>query len=273
MKTDLIPDERNRLTGLEAIIQTGLRTFTEVGNALAEIRDSRLYRETHPNFAAYCRERWKISPQHAHRLAKASEVAENLEMEPIGSKPETEAQVRPLTRLPPEERAPAWQEAVEEAKGEQPTGRQVEEVVTRRQDRKPAETVQVTRIPSPVDDPGPDHVSDLRDAIGVRVPLGLMPVFRLSDELESVSRAWGKEAGRIETLFAGSSGIGELTVDAIKGRIKELQSVLRLGRPYTLCPACDPGMPCRRCNGTGWLTKVGYDSLTPTLKLKLDMLK
>ena len=48
----------DRLAECEAVIERGQQTFIEVGQALMEIRDSRLYRETHATFEAYCNERW-----------------------------------------------------------------------------------------------------------------------------------------------------------------------------------------------------------------------
>jgi hypothetical protein len=54
-----------RLSELETTIERGLKTFVEVGNALAEIRDSRLYRESYATFEDYCRERWGMSKRHA----------------------------------------------------------------------------------------------------------------------------------------------------------------------------------------------------------------
>lgn len=54
-----------------------------------------------------------MSRQHCNRLIAAGEVAKNLE--PVGSKPDSERQARPLTRLEPEEQASAWEEAVETA--------------------------------------------------------------------------------------------------------------------------------------------------------------
>ena len=44
----LSPAERNRLRELEELIQRGLETFLEVGQALEEIRTSRLYRHFNP---------------------------------------------------------------------------------------------------------------------------------------------------------------------------------------------------------------------------------
>ncbi len=89
-----------RLAALEAIIERGMKTFVEVGNALLEIRDSRLYRESFATFDEYCRERWKMSRIHAHRMIEAAGVANTLL--PIGNVPKNEAQARELAPLPPE---------------------------------------------------------------------------------------------------------------------------------------------------------------------------
>jgi hypothetical protein len=68
--------ERDRLAELEQIVERGLLTFREVGAALLEIRERRLYRGTHATFEGYCRERWLISKRHANRLVQASAIAE-----------------------------------------------------------------------------------------------------------------------------------------------------------------------------------------------------
>ncbi|HET7037948.1 MAG TPA: hypothetical protein VFI42_19905, partial [Thermomicrobiaceae bacterium] len=64
-----------RLAELEAVIERGVPTFMEVGQALAEIRDARLYRETHTTFEAYCRERWGFTSSRARQLIGASRQA------------------------------------------------------------------------------------------------------------------------------------------------------------------------------------------------------
>lgn len=47
-------------------------------------------------FEDYCRERWETSRIHAHRMIEASDVEAML---PIGNKPKTESQCRPLAAL------------------------------------------------------------------------------------------------------------------------------------------------------------------------------
>jgi len=87
---------------LEAVIERGRQTFIEVGDALKQIRDRHLYRETHATFEAYCRERWGWSRSYAHRNIEAAEAVQTL---PNGNRPTTEAQARELVPLTPDERA------------------------------------------------------------------------------------------------------------------------------------------------------------------------
>lgn len=79
---DLPAGEAERLEHLEAVIADGLQTFIRVGEALAEIRDRRLYRVEHCTFEDYCRARWGWSRQHAYRQIQAAEVAR--QMSPMG---------------------------------------------------------------------------------------------------------------------------------------------------------------------------------------------
>lgn len=60
------------LAANEAVIEQGLRTFVEVGTALADIRDRHLYEQ--PTFEAYVRERWGWTRGHAYNLMAAAEV-------------------------------------------------------------------------------------------------------------------------------------------------------------------------------------------------------
>jgi hypothetical protein len=47
-----------RLAELEKVIAKGKKTFVEVGLALAEIRDLRLYKREYSGFEEYCRKKW-----------------------------------------------------------------------------------------------------------------------------------------------------------------------------------------------------------------------
>lgn len=125
----LSEEEIASLAECEGVIRRGIKTFVEVGNALLTIRAQRLYREQFKTFEAYCRERWSISKPHGTRLIQAAQVVQDLV--PMGTKPESERQARPLTKLPPIEQAEAWKAANEkaESEGRKATAKDVEEAV------------------------------------------------------------------------------------------------------------------------------------------------
>jgi N6-adenosine-specific RNA methylase IME4 len=105
---------------LERIVERGITTFVEVGQALGEIRDRRLYRDSgFRSFEIYVRRRWSLEVRHANQTIAASAVQSRLStMAPQSDLilPKNERQIRPLTQLPDEQWRPCWQEVVETAK-------------------------------------------------------------------------------------------------------------------------------------------------------------
>jgi hypothetical protein len=95
--------DAERLVELESVVERGLQTFIEVGNALREIRDGHLYQATHGTFESYCRERWHVSRAHAYRLMAAAGQAS---LSPTGDIPANEHQARVQMRAA--ERAEEW---------------------------------------------------------------------------------------------------------------------------------------------------------------------
>jgi hypothetical protein len=66
--------EGARLVELEAVVERGFQTFIDVGQALQEIRDGRLYRAAHATFAEYCRERFGFSDSRGRQLIAAAKT-------------------------------------------------------------------------------------------------------------------------------------------------------------------------------------------------------
>jgi len=148
---ELTEEEQSDRLHLERKVE---RAFFEAGKALIELRDRRLYRSTHPTFEEYCKERFGFERRHPYRLIEAAGVVDNLiKMCPnwthfeIDDDPATvhsdqrqilptsEGQVRPLTKLEPQEQQEVWLTAVEVAGGKVPTGRIVKDVVQRIMER------------------------------------------------------------------------------------------------------------------------------------------
>jgi hypothetical protein len=132
--------ERNNLTELEATIEKNLTAFYEVGFALMQIRDNRLYREKHGTFEEYCKSKWGLERRRAYQLIDGYKVSENVNN--CSQKPTNEAQTRPLTRIKdPEEQREIYQKAVETAPEGKVTAKHIEETV---REYKHTETYEVS---------------------------------------------------------------------------------------------------------------------------------
>lgn len=132
-KSELSNEER--LEQLEQIIDTNLKAFYAAGSALKEIRDHKLYKlQGFVNFEEYCVQRWEMHRANAYRLIDSSTVITNLS--PIKGQflPANERQVRPLTKLSPEQQQEVWKKVIESAptidEKPQVTAKLVEEIVS-----------------------------------------------------------------------------------------------------------------------------------------------
>lgn len=67
--------EFSQLQSLESVIERGKKTFVEVGTALMQIKDGRLYRIGFETFEDYCQSRWGFSRQFASLQIKSAEIA------------------------------------------------------------------------------------------------------------------------------------------------------------------------------------------------------
>ena len=126
----LTKPEKASLEACEEVIRKGLGTFLDVGRALAEIRDRRLYRETHKSFKKYCKDVWDLGKSTAHQKincyqavsllgSKVSAMADTFSESDESKKativdknvilPMNERQTRPLTKLKnPDDQVEAW---------------------------------------------------------------------------------------------------------------------------------------------------------------------
>jgi hypothetical protein len=89
--------ERSKLADLESVVDRGLKTFVEVGHALMEIRDSRLYRATHRTFRAYCEERFGFSDSRGRQLIAAAKTVTDVTLLGLPA-PTSEGGARRLAR-------------------------------------------------------------------------------------------------------------------------------------------------------------------------------
>lgn len=131
--TDVLTTIESRaLAEHEAVIERGIKTFYEVGIALADIRDRKLYRAEHGTFEEYCQQRWQMTRSRAYQMIDAAGVVSTI-VDTALPAPANEGQARELGRIPEPERADVWRETVERTDGK-PTAAAVRETYERRRD-------------------------------------------------------------------------------------------------------------------------------------------
>src|SRR5215472_8257059 len=96
---------------LEAVVKAGLEEFLRVGNALAELRNRRLYRVEFATFEEYVRVKFALARSSADSLIRSAQTAEVLLEAGIELPPNTTATLmKPIASLPGEElQVACWQ--------------------------------------------------------------------------------------------------------------------------------------------------------------------
>ena len=141
--SDLITNVSQKLEQCETVIERGLQTFIEVGLALSEIRDFRLYRFEYGTFEIYLHARWDISRSRAYQLIEASQVTRAMSTIVDAELPLTESQARELVGLDTELAARVMRETVDRVRGKV-TAKAIEQTrerVTEPEPAKPAPKV------------------------------------------------------------------------------------------------------------------------------------
>src|SRR6266852_2792693 len=65
----------DRLVFLEGIIERGFQTFLEVGTALQEIKDQKLWKPRYVSFEEYCHAKWKWTLRYSNKIIRSAETA------------------------------------------------------------------------------------------------------------------------------------------------------------------------------------------------------
>lgn len=121
--------EQQDFQACETVIARGWCTFVEVGLALAEIRDQRLYRIDFLSFEAYCHAMWEYGRRYVDQMINAAQLFRDLRANCSHIQPDHESQLRPLIGLPIEQAQLAWECAAQLAAGRRITAGMVKAAV------------------------------------------------------------------------------------------------------------------------------------------------
>jgi hypothetical protein len=251
--------ETIKYSNCKEIITSGLQSFIDVGDALADLRDGKLYREEYSTFEECCDAEFGITPSYARRLVAATGVIENLKSVPIGTIPENEAQARPLVGLPADKQAEAFKAATDKAasEGRKVTGADVKAAVV------------ASRPVPPPPKKGAMPFPLIVDKNDVEVPAKLIPLWSRRQEVQDMIKAIqdvklkikkAKEAN--DRLFAGGeTGRAPMDFNDIESHLDMTIADLKACYTVYVCPACK-GETCAYCCGLG-ITSEYYFKMIP----------
>jgi hypothetical protein len=165
----LTDEEAKELAQLEEVVKGGWKNCLEVGHALIEIREKKLYRDKNQNFEQYVRLEFGLSKTYAYNLIGSAEVYDDLSsIEDVNLKPLNEAQTRCLISLSSEKRVKVWKKVIKEAGNEPITAKMVQAVVV---DIQPKEKAKRSK------------------PVKAKAALNLKPALELLDQIETLANA------------------------------------------------------------------------------------
>lgn len=242
MKDDpaLTKSETNRLIGLERIVARTKAGFLECGEALMEIRDKRLYRETHGTFEAYCEEKWNLKRRRAYQLMEAATSDNFVQNFAHSDKKVNESQARALAGVPEAER-----EAVIEAA---------------QADGKPLTAASI-KAAAKAAKPEPQPV----DGTGMVIPESLRAEWQRADDW----REWLQQISRlkcaVEKALAANDAVTSEISNILVANISNVYGDLKCLVPYAVCWTCVGHKPerCQVCGKRGFVSRFRYETLCP----------
>ena len=254
----LLRDDQ-RLAELEKTIARGKKTFVEVGLALAEIRDLRLYRREHGSFSEYCREKWGWNKSYAYYMIEGAEVVKSLPGK-MSTIVDTEGQARELAKIPVGARAGVVQAIVDEGKP-----------VTAAEIKKhlPPVPMHPSGAPGtrgsangnrPASPPPPAQVLD---GTGWPIPTHLIPLWQRTDEAQELLTILSRVKGALRAAQENKDKLfTEVNFSSALSHLDQVWSDVKTAKPFAVCPACQGQLPdqCTLCRGRGLLSEHRWNA-------------
>ena len=244
----------HRLAELEKTITRGKKTFVEVGLALAEIRDLRLYRREYAGFAEYCRERWGWSKPYCNQLIIAAAVVESLPAEQKAAIA-AESQARELAKVAPEQRAGVVQAVVDQ-------GKPVTAAAIKR--HLPPPPMQPNGAQSPAHPTlPPPPPSQVVDATGWPIPTQLIPLWQRAGEVQEMLTVLSRIKGALRSAQDNKDLLfAEVNFSSALSQLDQAWYDLKTAKPFAVCPTCQGQLPekCALCKGRGLISEHRWNT-------------
>ena len=245
--------ETNRLEELEKTIARGKKTFVEVGLALAEIRDLRLYKREYGGFEEYCREKWGWEKRYTQYVIAGAEAVKSL---PEGTRTivHLESQARELAKIPAEHRAGVVQAIVDE-------GKPVTAAAIKRH-LPPPPMVRAARATQAKSVPPPPPAKVL-DATGWPIPTQLIPLWQRADEVQEMLTVLSRVKGALRTAQENNDKLfAEVNYSSALSQLDQAWTDIKTAKPFAVCPTCQGQLPdkCTLCRGRGLISEHRWNT-------------
>lgn len=253
----LTPSDIADFERLENVVEKGQKTFVEVGDALTEIRDRRLYRKDFNTFEAYCQDRWGWSKRRGNQLIEAAAVVHSLP-EKMGTAVPNEAVARELKKLP----VPVRKEVVKESKK---SDGPLTALAVRKHLPVPAKPPEKTISIKPVPQ-NPKEPEAILDKTGWPISFELMPIWDRRDEVQeglTLFSAWKSKLRKAQDekdkLYANVNFSSALS------HLEQFWADLKSALPFAVCPTCQGKTPdsCGLCKGCGFIPELKWNTVVP----------
>ena len=234
------------------MIARGKQTFVEVGLALAEIRDLRLYKREYSSFREYCQKKWGWEKRYTNYVIAGAEAVQSLP-EQVGTAVPTLAAARELARVPTEQRGEIVQAIA--ADGQPVTA----PAIKRRLPPPPMRRRQADGTNGAV----PPPPGQVLDATGWPIPTQLIPLWQRAGEVQEwltvLSRLKGvlrKAQENRDMLFA------EVCFSSALSQLDQAWTDIKTAKPFAVCPACQGQVSdkCTLCCGRGLISEFRWNT-------------
>lgn len=257
MKQELTKSEKATYTECQRRIKDGLQTCFEVGAALRQVREEKLYRDDFDTFEDFCQQLFQIGRSYAHRLIEAHEVKDSLPAN-LEKHITNEAQARALGEAEEKERPKIIQHLV---KSKTPiTADAIEKTIENTNETaKPMLPIGNTSKSQPE----PKDAVEL-DEVKQEIPDALIPIWRRRDEIQKLLSACSliKSALRSACNEQDSLWVELTDMQQTQRDIANIWTQLKLAMPCAVCPTCKGKEAkcedCKNCSGRGMVSQFRW---------------
>lgn len=266
-----------RLLALEKIIEKGKQTFIDVGLALVEIRDNRLYKTECKSFEEYCLKRWNWTRRRADQVVKTALAVQGVTQKVRSTLLISERAASELAKVPKNEQEKVLKQAAKN--GAVTAGSVKKAAASNHRDVRGVDPYFYTSGTAPAAELGHDPIPDaeagslaeperdiVRDKTGYEIPEHLHGLWDRSQEIQDILTAISKIKGTLERAQeAGDLMFVEVNFSGGIADLKNAYTNIQRAKPYAVCTSCQgkTSKNCALCGGKGLLSEFKWDRAVP----------